>query len=58
MSLALLLAWALGLLEIHCGQGQPSRVPASGVGQVLFVMGNRLHIRVNHELHWDAVHEG
>ena len=35
MSLALLLALALGLLLIHRGQGQPSHLPASGVGQVL-----------------------
>ena len=35
MSLALLLARALGLLVIHHGQGQPSHLPASGVGQVL-----------------------
>ena len=33
MSLAILLAQALGLLVIHRGQGQPSGLPASGVGQ-------------------------
>ena len=35
MSLAPPMAWAIGLQVIHWGQGQPSRLPASGVGQVL-----------------------
>ena len=34
MLLALLLVRALALLVIHHGRGQPSRLPASGVGQV------------------------
>ena len=34
MLLALLLVRALALLVIHHGQGQPSRLPTSGVGQV------------------------
>ena len=35
ISLALPLAWALGLQMIHRGQGQPLCLLASGVGQVL-----------------------
>ena len=57
MLLALLLAWALALLVIHLGQGQPSRLPASGVGQVPGCGGQQA-LHPGHESHWDTVHEG